>query len=106
MTEPDDSLAGLQDLATRVCDIYAARFGIDRSGLWLLAKMTEEMGEVSAAWLKQAGQGRGDAGSEDLADELADLLGFMLVLAQAEKIDLAAALHRKWGHHLSSQVAS
>jgi NTP pyrophosphatase (non-canonical NTP hydrolase) len=100
MTTPDDSLSRLQDMAACVCETYVSRFGVDGSGLWLLAKMTEEMGEVSAAWLKQAGQSRGAAAPGDLADELADLMGFTLALAQSENIDLAAALDRKWGQHL------
>ncbi|WP_241525857.1 hypothetical protein [Pseudophaeobacter leonis] len=41
-------------------DLYAARFEIDRDPVWYLGKMSDELGEVTAAYLKYAGQGRGD----------------------------------------------
>ena len=94
------SVAELTELARLVSGIYADRFGITRDPAWYLGKMTEELGEVTAAYLKLAGQGRGSALQRDLEDEVADLLGFLLVFADWQGIDAAAALQRKWGRYL------
>lgn len=98
--EPSTSLAQLTDLARAVSDIYAERFDIKRDPAWYLGKMSEELGEVSAAYLKCAGQGRGKGSRRDLEDELADLLGFVLLFADWQRIDAGAALQRKWGAYL------
>jgi NTP pyrophosphatase (non-canonical NTP hydrolase) len=94
------SLAELSDLSVAVAEIYSDRFGVPKDASWALAKMMEEMGEVSGAWLALEGQSRKQAGPDDLADEVADLLGFLLVFAQRTGVDPAAALQRKWGKHL------
>ncbi|MFS4582277.1 hypothetical protein [Phaeobacter sp. C3_T13_0] len=95
-----DSVAELTGLARQVADIYAKRFGIDQNPTWYLGKMTEELGEVRAAYLKFSGQGRGEASLRDLEEEVADLFGFLLLFAQWQGIDPAAALQRKWEPYL------
>lgn len=94
------SLERLTDLSRQVSDLYAARFGIDRDPAWYLGKMSEELGEVTAAYLKLSGQGRGEGSRRDLEDELADLLGFVLLFSDWQGIDAGAALKRKWGAYL------
>jgi NTP pyrophosphatase (non-canonical NTP hydrolase) len=93
-------LVQLTALARRVSDLYAARFEIDRDPVWYLGKMSEALGEVTAAYLKYAGQGRGEGAREDLVDEVADLLGFVLLFADWQGIDAGKALQRKWGSYL------
>lgn len=98
-------LAVLQERAARVGRIYAQSFGIDRDGAFYLGKLAEEMGEVSSAYLKLAGQSRGSDGAPeklraDLEDELADLFGFLLMFSDWQGVDLAAAFERKWGKYL------
>ncbi len=99
---PDVSTLAAQ--AEAVSDIYAERFDIHRDATWYLAKLTEEMGELQAAYLAAQGGQRGQVSSEDarqnLEDEAADLFGFLLVFAQWQGIDLADAFSKKWGHHL------
>lgn len=102
---PDPSLRELSQLAERVGQIYAERFDIDRDAAFYLGKLAEELGEVSAAYLKLAGQARAKGRQPqdlraDLEDELADLLGFLLLFANWQHVDLAVALQRKWGRHL------
>lgn len=97
----------LSQIATRVGAIYAERFGIERDATFYLGKLTEELGEVTAAYLKLAGQARrGDRTPEelqgDLEDELADLLGFMLLFADWQGVDLTKALQQKWGRYLDT----
>lgn len=93
----------LSRLSEAVADIYAERFGIERDAAWYLGKMTEELGEVTSAYLKLAGQGRGTVAQTDLEDEIADLLGFVLLFARWQGIDPGDALRRKWGKYLEAR---
>lgn len=102
---PNDRLADLQHLAQRIGALYETEFGILRDDLWHLAKLSEELGELNAAWLSAHGRGRArglDAAalSRAVEDEAADLFGFLLLFADRNGIDLAAALQRKWGAYL------
>ena len=93
------SLDALADKIVRVSDIYADHFGIDRSGDWPLLKLQEEIGELTQAYLTVTGRTRrpaDDAAREQLALEMADALGMLLILAKAEGIDMDAAVQRKW----------
>jgi NTP pyrophosphatase (non-canonical NTP hydrolase) len=93
--------------AAAVSDIYAARFGIHRDAAWYLAKMTEEMGELQAAYLATQGAQRGKMAStearQNLIDEAADLFGFLMVFADWQGIDLAEAFSTKWGRYLPDE---
>lgn len=102
---PADRLADLAQLAERIGALYEAEFGVTRDDLWHLAKLSEELGELNAAWLSAHGRGRArglapEALERAVEDEAADLLGFLLLFAGRNGIDLAAALHRKWGAYL------
>lgn len=99
------SLAELQRQAKAVNDIYVENFELTRDGLMLIGKLTEEMGEVASAYLKLHGRARGADGDadqlrRDFEDELADLLGFLALLAESEGVDLSEAFARKWGTYL------
>lgn len=103
--DKEPGLQELSQLAVRVGEIYAQTFGIKRDATFYLGKLTEELGELSAAYLKLAGQARGDGGTardlrQDLEDELADLLGFVLLFADWQGIDPGMALRCKWGRYL------
>ncbi len=93
--------------AAAVSDIYAARFGIDRDATWYLAKMTEELGELQAAYLATQGAQRGEVAlteaRQNLIDEAADLFGFLMVFADWQGIDLADGFSAKWGRYLPDQ---
>ena len=98
-------LAELQSQAVEVGRIYAERFSIDRDGAFYLGKLSEELGEVCAAYLKLKGQSRGADQDPDhlqgqLEDEMADLFGFLLMFADRQGVDLGAAFARKWGKYL------
>ena len=103
-------LKDLQRQAAAVNQIYAEAFDLKRDGLMLIGKLTEETGEVAAAYLKLHNRARGADGDpaqlrRAFEDELADLLGFLAVLAQSEGVDLAEAFARKWGRYLSEEQA-
>ena len=61
----------------------------------------EELGELTQAWMKLTARSRARGLSEAdlraaLADETADLLGHVLLFANAQGVDLNAAIERKW----------
>ena len=93
-------LRELQVMAKRVSEIYAQNFDVPRDAARYLGKLTEELGEVSSAYLKTSG--RGEVGHDGLADEMADLLGFLLLFADWQGIDLETAFRRKWGQYLEA----
>lgn len=104
--ELQDAFASLSERIAAVGDLYAARFGIERDALWYLAKIGEEVGELNGAYLAAAGRTRPRASDardprEKLADEVADVLGFLLLFARHEGIDALRALERKWLAHLA-----
>ncbi len=80
---------------------YADENGIARDPNWFMLKLQEEVGEVTQAWNRLTGRGRSRGRSEeemkrDLADETADLLGHVLLLAHRNGLDLENAIERKW----------
>mmetsp|Transcript_30694 Transcript_30694/g.60259 ORF Transcript_30694/g.60259 Transcript_30694/m.60259 type:complete len:113 (-) Transcript_30694:212-550(-) len=104
---PERDVDALTKQAAAVSDIYAARFGINRDATWYLAKLTEELGEMQSAYLAtQGAQRRAPSQAEarqNLIDETADLFGFLMVFAEWQDIDLAAAFAAKWGRYLSDK---
>ncbi|SDM32733.1 phosphoribosyl-ATP pyrophosphohydrolase [Maricaulis salignorans] len=93
----------------QVSDIYAERYQIDRSGDWYLLKLQEELGELTQAYLTTTGRSRkpADEGArENLAREMADALGMLLLMARDEGIDLDAAVQEKWLSWLEREDAS
>jgi len=99
------SLADLLPLVAEVSDTYASRNGIARDADWYLLKLQEELGELTAEYLKATGRGRlkgADAATvrSALEDEAADVLAMLLLFAREHAIDLDAALERKWFQYL------
>jgi NTP pyrophosphatase (non-canonical NTP hydrolase) len=96
----DAGLQTLADATEAVSARYAGRFGIRRDLDWCMLKLTEELGELTQAHLKRTGQARSDGQDLELTvrfeDEMADVLGQLLVLAELSGTDLYAALDRKW----------
>ena len=98
-------LADLQARAARVGALYRQRFGVADDPAFAVCKIAEEAGEVMGAHLRLHGLSRGGEADRAtlrraLEDEMADLLGFLLLHAEAEGIDLERAFARKWGQHL------
>ncbi|MBO6796739.1 phosphoribosyl-ATP pyrophosphohydrolase [Maricaulis sp.] len=102
------ALGDLAERIRRVSDIYARKYDIDRSGDWHLLKLQEEMGELTQAYLTASGRTRrpaDNAAREQLALEMADTLGMLLLLARDEGIDLDAAVQAKWLDWLEPESA-
>lgn len=102
------ALTALAARIGEVSDIYARNYDIDRSGDWHLLKLQEEMGELTQAYLDATGRSRrgaGDGARAEMAREMADVLGMLLLLARDEGIDLDAAVQEKWLSWLESEDA-
>ena len=98
-------LSELGGLVARVSDIYAERNAIVRDDDWFMLKLQEELGELTAEYLRASGRGRmkgadADAVRVALEDETADVLATVLLFARHNDIDLEAALQRKWFKYL------
>ncbi|HTN61057.1 MAG TPA: phosphoribosyl-ATP pyrophosphohydrolase [Devosia sp.] len=99
------TLAELMPLVAEVSDTYASRNGIARNADWYLLKLQEELGELTAEYLKTSGRGRSKGADAEtirqaLEDETADVLAMLLLFARDNGIDLDAALERKWFQYL------
>lgn len=84
-----------------VSQIYAAKFGIERTDVWFLLKLQEELGELTQAFVNLKGMSRDRGQSDDdkrtaFAHECADVLAHILLLARNEGVDLDAAIEDKW----------
>lgn len=89
----------------KVSDIYAEKFAIQRDDDWFILKIQEELGELSAAYLKLTQRARvGDNTRDDLEknlrDEIADVVAMSLLFAKHKNIDVAKALDEKWFKYL------
>lgn len=96
----DANLQTLAEAVEAVSSRYAERFGIRRDLDWCILKLTEELGELTQAHLSRSGRTRTDGQASELSsrfeDEMADVLGQLLVLAKLSGTDLYGALDRKW----------
>jgi len=104
-------LSDLTKRAARVGDIYADTFGIDRDAAFYLGKLSEELGELTAAHLKLSACARTQGQSAESLrrnqeDEAADLFGFLLLFAHWQGIDLGQAFDRKWGKYLERDAGT
>ncbi|PFG67732.1 hypothetical protein B0O41_2553 [Propionibacteriaceae bacterium ES.041] len=84
-----------------ISDGYAEVYGIDRSPEWMLLKLTEELGELSQAWLVASGQGRDrnqspEQARDTLAAECADVVAMALLTARRMGVDIEASMTEKW----------
>lgn len=95
----------LTERVEQVSAIYAERCDIRRDPDWYPLKLQEETGELVAEYLRGTGRGRVGERSEAtirtaLEDEAADVLAQLLLFCRHNKIDVEAALDRKWFAHL------
>ena len=91
----------LRDKIAEACNRYAASLNVEPTHDWIVLKNLEEAGELVQSFLRYSARAhaRGLTAEElkrALDDEIADLVGFSLVLAQRFDVDLLRALERKW----------
>lgn len=100
-----ESLEQITSKVMRISEIYAQKNNINRDDDWYLLKLTEELGELTQSYLMKTGRGRTkglgpEKLDQDIADEVSDVLGMLLLFAQHNDIDINAALERKWYQYL------
>ncbi len=81
---------------------YTKRHDIPLSATWAMTKLFEEVGEYAQSYLVYTDQCRTskrvekDVAKMELAKELADVLGFVLLNAHLNDIDIEDIFHKKW----------
>lgn len=108
------TLPALGERVEAVSALYARKFDVERDADWFMLKLTEEVGELTQAFLVATGRTRPrgdvppseaaalaratgpDGGASPLADEVADVLAHLLLLARSQGVDVEAAVRRKW----------
>jgi len=107
MNKHSVALKALQDDFVKVSEVYGAKFNINRDDLWALGKLSEELGELTQAYLRLHGRARTAVNQTDLQlsleDEVSDLLGMLLIFAKMQNVDVAQAVERKWLKYLPQE---
>jgi NTP pyrophosphatase (non-canonical NTP hydrolase) len=91
----------IQHLVSANADRYAKKHGINIDSEFLMLKLMEETGEVAEAMLAYFDRCRikkrvsKEDAREALENELADVLGVILLLATEHDLDILEALERK-----------
>jgi len=102
-------MSQIEDLTkdvSRVMEKYREQYPdvkMDRD--YLPFKLAEELGECLQAYLMLTDRGRQKGKSKEeikqnFEEEIADVFGYLLVLADNEDVDLAKALEDKWFKYL------
>jgi NTP pyrophosphatase (non-canonical NTP hydrolase) len=89
MTTNDPADLSIADLQRHIRQMYYEKDvvrGVDGTFMWLM----EEVGELASAL-------RGND-RQNLAEEFADVIAWLVTIANVADIDLAAALSAKYGH--------
>jgi NTP pyrophosphatase (non-canonical NTP hydrolase) len=91
----------LTERAERISERYAEYLGIERDSDWFLLKLQEELGELTQSYLQVTRRARTKGLSskeirEDFELEFADVLCQLLLFARHHKVDVPAAIERKW----------
>lgn len=92
-------------MVRKVADRYATDFGITYDGDWFLLKLQEELGEMTQKYLILTDRTRRKPesealGKEALAEEIADVLSYVLLFADRAGIDPETAIRTKWFKYL------
>ncbi|SIO08308.1 pyrophosphohydrolase domain-containing protein [Agromyces cerinus] len=94
-------LHAIEDAVESVSRAYAAKFDLNRTDEWFMLKLQEEVGELTQVFVDLNGMGRDRGLSDDdkreaFANECADVLAHLLLLARSQGIDLPRAIEAKW----------
>lgn len=89
----------------KVSDTYAKAHSINRDKDWYFLKIQEELWELTQAYLSftKRWRDRGKSNEElksDFSDELADVIGHVILMADKHNIDIEKALEDKWFKYL------
>ena len=98
-------LKDIQSKVVRVSDIHAKKSNINRDNDWYVLKLQEEIGELTQIYLSKSSIVRNkgvvpEQLKQEFADELSDVIGQVLLIANHHNIDIEEALERKWFRNL------
>jgi NTP pyrophosphatase (non-canonical NTP hydrolase) len=102
----------LCDKVLAVYDQYALENGIETNADYAILKLVEEVGEFAQAVIIQRGMCRAEKrlpakkAQANVANELSDILGLTILVADRIGVDLAAGIRDKWLHFLDDRLAS
>lgn len=89
-----------------VYDLYAEENGLEVDQDYAVLKLIEEIGEFAQALIIQKGLSKvkkrlpPEKAQKAVADELADILGLTILVANRTGVDLESSLREKWFAHL------
>lgn len=92
----------LQDEINKNMDRYAQKYNVTVDENWAVLKLLEELGEFSQSIIIHRKQSRPEKylpeaeSKQEIAKELADVVGITIVCAKLFDIDLEQALSKKW----------
>lgn len=92
----------LQTEINKNMDRYAEKYNVTVDENWAVLKLLEELGEFSQSIIIHRKQSRPEKflpeteSKEEIAKELADVIGMAIVCAKLFDIDLEEALSKKW----------
>jgi NTP pyrophosphatase (non-canonical NTP hydrolase) len=92
-----------------VSDQYEKNCNIKRDDDWYILKLQEELGELTQNYLSYTLRGRNrnltqEELKKNISNEVADLLGQVLLFANHHNIDIEKAMEDKWFQYLKSSV--
>lgn len=85
----------MEELSIKDLEKYLSRIYPDTSEEDLFFKLVEELGELAEVINIRLGRKSGQASNKDLANELADLLHYVIALAAVNGIDLEKTILEK-----------
>ncbi len=99
------NLKDIQNKVVEVSDIHAKKCNTKRDNDWYILKLQEEIGALTQIYLSNSSRGRNkgivpEQLQKDFADELSDVIGQVLLIANHYNIDIEEALERKWFRYL------
>ena len=98
-------LKDIQNKVVRISDIHTKNYNVNRDDDWYVLKLQEEIGELTQIYLSKSSIGRkqGKVPEQltlEFADELSNVIGQVLLIANHYNIDIEEALERKWFRYL------
>lgn len=98
-------LNALTNKVVMVSDQYEKNCNIKRDADWYILKLQEEIGELTQNYLSYTSRGRNrnltqEELKKNISNEVADVLGQILLFANYHNIDIESAMEDKWFTYL------
>lgn len=99
------TLTEMADRIAAVSDRYATEINVTRDDDWYVFKLQEELGELTQKFLMMSRRARQKGFTPEeirlqFEDEVADTFSLIVLLARHFRVDIEAAVDRKWFKYL------